>query len=141
LARHNERPGVGLLRIQRSGHLRGAEITLVGARKSATSRALSVTIRWLPPAGRPAAVIQIKRSFIRCWERCMSRQKSVIAASAAILALALACSKQSSAPTSPSATTPASAAAAADGSTLKAAAPSLVSPLNDAKLDDVATLT
>src|SRR5437762_2862516 len=70
----------------------------------------------------------------------MSRQKVLFAGSAAIIALALACSKQSSAPTSPTATAPGSAAAAADGSTLKAPAPTLVSPLNDAKLDDIATL-
>ena len=71
----------------------------------------------------------------------MSRKQFVVPAVAAAFALALACSKQSPAPTSPStAALPGAAGAAADGSTLKVPAPTLVSPLNDVKLDDVAVL-
>src|SRR5205823_13293527 len=71
----------------------------------------------------------------------MSRQRLLATGIGTALALALACSKQSSAPTSPTATAPGSAAAAADGSTLKVPAPALVSPLSDVKLDDVPKLT
>lgn len=69
----------------------------------------------------------------------MSGQKLVVTGLAAVIATALACSKQSS-PTSPSASVPVSADAAADGSTLKASAPTLVSPLNDVRVDDTPTL-
>ena len=70
----------------------------------------------------------------------MSRQKVLITGSIAAVALALACSKETPAPASPSAPSPSSTAAAADGSTLKVPAPTLVSPINDAKLDDVPVL-
>src|SRR5262245_39950837 len=70
----------------------------------------------------------------------MSREKVLITGSIAALALALACSKESPSPASPSASSPSSTAAAADGSTLKVPAPTLVSPVSDAKLDDVPVL-
>jgi hypothetical protein len=70
----------------------------------------------------------------------MSGKKIVVTGLAAIIATVLACSKQSAPPTSPSATVPDSAAAAGDGSTLKASAPTLVSPLNDVRVDDAPTL-
>lgn len=60
---------------------------------------------------------------------------------AALLALAIACSRESATPTSPTGSAAATAAAAADGSTLKVSAPGLVSPLNDAPQTDAPTLT
>src|SRR5262245_1315831 len=70
----------------------------------------------------------------------MSRKKVLISGSLAAVALALACSKESPTPASPSSSSPSNTAAAADGSTLKVPAPTLVSPVNDAKLDDVPVL-
>ncbi len=70
----------------------------------------------------------------------MSR-KFTVTGIAAMLALAIACSRQSATPTSPSGSATANAAASADGSTLKVAAPTLVSPLNDAQQNDAPTLT
>ncbi|HTM34644.1 MAG TPA: hypothetical protein VL263_25220, partial [Vicinamibacterales bacterium] len=55
------------------------------------------------------------------------------AALAAILTIA-ACSGSPMSPTAPSATTGGSTAAAADGSTLKVTAPSLVSPIGGARI-------
>ena len=69
----------------------------------------------------------------------MSRRFTVTGI-AALLALAIACSRQSSTPTSPTGAAAANAAAAADGSTLKVSAPTLSSPLNDAQQTDVPTL-
>jgi hypothetical protein len=68
--------------------------------------------------------------------------KLVVAGFGLIAALSLACSHSSSpSPTTPTSLTGAGAAATGpDGSTLKVPAPTLVSPLNDAKLDDAPTL-
>lgn len=70
----------------------------------------------------------------------MSRRFTVTA-TAAMLALAIACSRQAATPVGPSATNGAAANAAADGSTLKVSAPGVVSPVNDAQQSDVPTLT
>lgn len=70
----------------------------------------------------------------------MSRRVSLLA-TAGVLALALACSRQSATPISPSAGQAATGDAAADGSTLKVSAPTLVSPLNDSQQTDSPTLT
>lgn len=69
----------------------------------------------------------------------MSRRFTLMTG-AALMALAIACSRQSATPTSPSGATAADAAAAADGSTLKVSAPAPVSPLNDAQQTDAPTL-
>jgi len=69
----------------------------------------------------------------------MSRGFSILAG-AAWLALAVACSRQSTTPVSPSATAAATANAAADGSTLKVSAPTPSSPINDQQLNDAPTL-
>lgn len=69
----------------------------------------------------------------------MSRRFTVTA-TAALLALAIACSRQAATPVAPSATSGAAANAAADGSTLKVSAPGVVSPVNDAQQNDVPTL-
>lgn len=70
----------------------------------------------------------------------MSR-KFVLMATAGVMALAMACSRQTATPVSPSAGQATSADAAADGSTLKVSAPTLVSPINDAQQSDAPTLT
>jgi hypothetical protein len=62
-------------------------------------------------------------------------RKLWFASSLAVLALTVACGKQSAAPTSPSATAAASADAAADGSTLKVTAPTPVAPINGVKVE------
>jgi hypothetical protein len=64
-----------------------------------------------------------------------------LTAGAAMIALAMACSRQSATPVSPTASDPAKTDAAADGSTLKVTAPALVSPLNDQQQNDSPTLT
>jgi hypothetical protein len=71
----------------------------------------------------------------------MFRSRTTLTAAAAMLAVAVACSKQASSPTSPS-TQPAAGTAptAADGSTLKATAPTPTSPVNDQQLSDSPTL-
>jgi hypothetical protein len=56
------------------------------------------------------------------------------------LALAIACSKSSQTPTSPTATTQPDAGAAADGSTLKVPAPGTTSPTGGTQIADPATL-
>jgi hypothetical protein len=71
----------------------------------------------------------------------MSRSKFVLTALASILGLALACSRQSPAPMSPTSHGVANAADAADGSTLKADPPVLVSPINNQQASDNPTLT
>lgn len=58
-----------------------------------------------------------------------------------IAGLALACGRQSTEPTSPSAGNRVGAEAAADGSTLKATAPVPTDPVNDRQLTDSPTLT
>jgi hypothetical protein len=58
-----------------------------------------------------------------------------------VLALAIACSKSSPAPTSPSATPPAESSAAPDGSTLKVNAPTATSPVGGVQASDPSTLT
>jgi hypothetical protein len=70
----------------------------------------------------------------------MSRPKVVITAIASFLGLALACSHQSPAPTSPSSHAVADANEGVDGSTLKADPPALVSPINDQQAPDNPTL-
>jgi len=63
-----------------------------------------------------------------------------LTASVAIVALAIACSRQTVSPVSPSSSVSAKADAAADGSTLKVSAPGLSSPINDQQLNDAPTL-
>jgi hypothetical protein len=74
----------------------------------------------------------------------MPRQKLFVTVlAAAVIATALACGR-SSTPTTPSVTTPGNETAQGDsaqGATLKVPAPTLVSPLNDAKLDAPPVLT
>jgi hypothetical protein len=62
---------------------------------------------------------------------------------AGMLALALACNRQSAAPSSPSGhgAGPADETAAADGSTLKVTAPQALSPINDAQTSEAPVLT
>src|SRR5207302_6615944 len=57
------------------------------------------------------------------------------------LAVAVACGKHSASPASPTAVDPAAANAASDGSTLKATAPSLQSPVKGVKLEAGASIT
>ena len=70
----------------------------------------------------------------------MFRPRTTLTGLAAILALALACSRQSPSPTTPTPQSPASGDAAADGSTLKVTAPVPTSPVNDQALSDAPTL-
>src|SRR5262245_44439438 len=65
----------------------------------------------------------------------MHQTRFVLCAAAALLALAIACSKSSPNPASPTSTQEVSGAASADGSTLKATAPTPVSPINGAQPD------
>ena len=72
----------------------------------------------------------------------MYRKKSEVVGLATILALALACSHKSTAPTSPSNAAGGNANDAADGSTLKVTAPAIVSPASGTKLESLpVTLT
>src|SRR5262245_57653557 len=64
-------------------------------------------------------------------------RKVLVCAAALSVATAVACSKSSPAPASPSVTPSGDAGAAADGSTLKASAPTAVSPINGAQPDTV----
>jgi hypothetical protein len=68
------------------------------------------------------------------------RRQTVIALAAAV-ATAMACGGSSSTPASPSAATSGSLGTAADGSTLKATAPTPTSPINDQQVSDTPTLT
>ena len=68
-------------------------------------------------------------------------RKVLLCAAAASLATAVACSKSSPTPVSPSAAVPEETAAAADGSTLKATTPSLVSPSGGTQTTDPIILT
>jgi hypothetical protein len=63
----------------------------------------------------------------------MLHKRFVLSSAAALLALAVACSKSTETPVSPSSSADPSTAAAADGSTLKASAPTAVSPINNAQ--------
>ncbi len=65
----------------------------------------------------------------------MQHKKFVACASAAVLALAMACSKHSTTPVSPTAALPGAGDAAADGSTLKVTAPTPQSPINGQQPD------
>lgn len=65
----------------------------------------------------------------------MQYTKFVACASATVLAFAVACSKNSPSPVSPSAAQPGATEALADGSTLKVTAPTPVSPVNNAQPD------
>src|SRR5437773_9696040 len=71
----------------------------------------------------------------------MSRSRIAVTGLGAVFALALACSRQSAAPTSPTGHSVAGADDASDGATLKAAAPVLVSPINNQQAKDFPTLT
>ncbi|MEP6916388.1 MAG: hypothetical protein ABJC89_12115 [Acidobacteriota bacterium] len=72
----------------------------------------------------------------------MYRKKFVVCSAAALLAVAVACSKSSQSPVTPTAATPdSSTGAAADGSTLKSSTPTAVSPTGGAQPPDPVTLT
>jgi hypothetical protein len=62
------------------------------------------------------------------------KRKYWVASTVCVIALAAACSKQSTSPTSPTTAAPASSNATADGSTLKVSAPTPVSPINGVKI-------
>ena len=64
-------------------------------------------------------------------------RKVLLCTAAGALALALGCGKSSQAPTSPSNATGGDSSAAADGSTLKATAPTPVSPVNGTQPDSL----
>lgn len=68
-------------------------------------------------------------------------RKTLLCTATGVLALAIACGKSSPAPTSPSAATQPGAGAAADGSTLKAATPTTVSPTGGTQVTDPIVLT
>jgi hypothetical protein len=70
----------------------------------------------------------------------MSR-RSIVSGLAALVALAMACTRQSTTPSSPTALSAVSSDAAADGSTLKVSAPVPTSPVNDQALSDTPTLS
>jgi hypothetical protein len=71
----------------------------------------------------------------------MDHKGFVLCSATALLAIAIACSKSSETPVSPSSTTDTSAAALpADGSTLKVTAPVPVSPVNNAQPDGTLVL-
>ena len=67
----------------------------------------------------------------------MQHKKLVACASVVILAIAAACSNGPESPVSPSGSEPGSNAAAADGSTLKATAPTPQSPVNNQQPDSM----
>jgi hypothetical protein len=68
-------------------------------------------------------------------------RKVLLCSAAGLLAVALACGKSSPAPTSPSGATQPDSAANADGSTLKATAPGIVSPSGGTQATDPLTFT
>ncbi len=70
----------------------------------------------------------------------MLHKRFVLSSAAALLALAIACSKSPDSPVSPSSTSDPSTTAAADGSTLKATAPTPVSPINNAQPEGTVVL-
>ncbi len=63
----------------------------------------------------------------------MHQKRLVLSSAAAVIALAVACSKSAQTPVAPGAAAEPSSAAAADGSTLKVPAPAPVSPVNGAQ--------
>jgi hypothetical protein len=67
----------------------------------------------------------------------MYQNRFILCSAAAVLATAVACSKSSPNPASPTSTQEASGTAAADGSTLKVPAPTPVSPVNGAQPDQL----
>ena len=67
----------------------------------------------------------------------MQQKKAVACASALVLALAVACSKNSDSPVSPSSAQPGTTEAGPGGETLKASAPTPQSPVNGAQPDEV----
>src|SRR4051812_34186943 len=68
-------------------------------------------------------------------------RKALICTAAGVLAAAVACSKSTTNPTSPSTAATATSDAAADGSTLKATTPSIVSPSGGSQISDPIVLT
>jgi hypothetical protein len=68
-------------------------------------------------------------------------RKVLICSAAGVLAIAVACSKSTTNPASPSTTAQSDAGAAADGSTLKATTPSIVSPSGGGQITDPVVLT
>jgi hypothetical protein len=68
-------------------------------------------------------------------------RKVLLCAATGVLAVGVACSKSTPNPTSPSPATQPDAGAAADGSTLKATTPTLVSPTGGAQITDPLVLT
>src|SRR5205085_9251999 len=71
----------------------------------------------------------------------MFHKKSVLTAAAALLAAAVACSKSPSSPVAPGASSDPASGAAADGSTLKSATPSTVSPTGGTQVTDPVIFT
>ena len=67
----------------------------------------------------------------------MYQKRFVLCSAAAVLAVAIACSKSSETPTSPSVSESGTSNAGADGSTLKVTAPTIVSPTNGAQPDSL----
>ena len=67
----------------------------------------------------------------------MQHKKGVACASAVLLALAVACSKNSESPVSPSSVQPGTTEAGPNGETLKANAPTPQSPVNGAQPDEL----
>jgi hypothetical protein len=70
----------------------------------------------------------------------MQHKKLIVCASAALLAAAVACSKSSETPVSPTGAEPGVSEAGPNGETLKATAPTPQSPINNAQPDSL-TLT
>jgi hypothetical protein len=71
----------------------------------------------------------------------MSGHKFAAAGFTAVLGMTLACGHQAQPPTSPTGQSAPNTAAAADGSTLKATAPTPMAPVNDERVADLPTLT
>ena len=71
----------------------------------------------------------------------MTRRGLAATALITVLASAIACSRQASMPASPTSAAQSRTDAAADGSTLKATAPSPIAPVNDQQVSDTPTLT
>lgn len=71
----------------------------------------------------------------------MSRSRFTLTSLATLLALAVACSRQSASPTAPNTQGGGTGTAAADGSTLKATAPVPTDPINDKQVNALPTLT
>ena len=71
----------------------------------------------------------------------MTRRRFAATALITVLASAIACSRQASTPASPTSAAQSRTDAAADGSTLKATAPSPIAPVNDQQVSDTPTLT